>query len=500
MTSWYKNGILIVNFDLQYNHINNYNFRKKNNKNGFLKALLNWGATFLLIFLKSAFYFKKFLIWFFSLFAYKPLKVILRFIFYKIVVKLYGSYLSFLNRMGWNGLRGNTFGFLFNQKLVHILVVLLTFFSVFVNLSSKTNAEYQVGDINSTILSQLIKSEFETDPEDEQLIIETFDQEATVSSLHQSYLDNLSSIKPQARVSLGEENDEEELITNQNTGSIVNQDRALTKISKKVREKTITYTVKIGDTISTIAEEFEISVSTILWENNLTAYSIIRPGNVLDILPVSGVSHTVKKGESVTLLANKYSISEVDIISFNKLDASGRLIMDQKIIIPGGRKLIDETSKPRTYSGLAVIKGFIGDSGKGILSKDIAKDFNAVPLQGNKMNWPTVGNRITQYYSWKHHAIDIANKIGTPLYAADAGVVELAGWGTGYGNQILIDHGGGKKTRYAHASKFYVERGEKVAKGQIIAAMGSTGWSTGSHIHFEVIINGVKYNPLNYIK
>lgn len=408
--------------------------------------------------------------------------------------------------MGWKGLRGNTFNFLFNQKLVHVLVVLLTIFSVFINMISKTKAEDQTNNMSGTILSQLVQGEFQNAPEDQQLIVETFDSESAISSLHQSYLDNLSSFKPQARVSTEQEIDEDEMITDQNTGSIVRKDRASTDISKKQRKETISYAVKMGDTISTIAQEFEVSVSTILWENNLTAYSIIRPGNTLDILPVSGISHVVKKGESITLLADKYKVTEDEIIAFNKLDNSGRLIMDQKLIIPGGRKInenvnsSDDEAKTKTYSGLAVIKKFIGsDDGKTSV-KDIAKDFNATPLRGNKMNWPTVGNRISQYYSWKHHAIDIANKIGTPLYAADAGVVEVAGWGTGYGNQIVIDHGGGKKTRYAHASKFYVEKGEKVAKGQIIAAMGSTGWSTGSHIHFEVIINGIKYNPLNYIK
>ena len=100
----------------------------------------------------------------------------------------------------------------------------------------------------------------------------------------------------------------------------------------------------------------------------------------------------------------------------------------------------------------------------------------------------------------RHYGLDIANKTGTPLYAADSGTVESAGWGAGYGYNIVIDHGGGKKTRYAHMSKFYVEKGAKVSKGMPIGEMGSTGWSTGPHIHFEVIINGKKYNPLNYIK
>lgn len=116
------------------------------------------------------------------------------------------------------------------------------------------------------------------------------------------------------------------------------------------------------------------------------------------------------------------------------------------------------------------------------------------------MNWPAGVRKITQYFSWRHTGLDIAGPLGTPIYAADSGTVEIEGWGSGYGNQIVINHGGGKKTRYAHLSKFYVEKGEAVTKGQAIAAMGSTGWSTGSHLHFEVIINGTKYNPLNYIK
>ena len=439
--------------------------------------------------------------WFFGLFIHKPARAFLRVFFYKVVVRIYGAYLSILSKMGWKDLRGNFFKFLFNQKLVHVLVIVLTFFSVFANLVTKTNANDQVTNMSDTILAQLVKGEFNDLPDDQQLIVETFDSEATISATHQSYLDSLSGFRPQPKVTENDEVNGDEMLTDQNTGSIIHRDSVSTQISKKAREKIISYTVKTGDTISTIAEEFDISASSILWENNLTAYSIIRPGNTLDILPVSGVSHVVKKGENITQLAVKYKVSESEITTFNKLNSSGMLILDQKIIIPGGRPVEEKVYVPKTYSGLAVIKDFIKEPSRGeSLTKDTTDESDAAPLKGNKMNWPTVGNRISQYYSWRHHAVDIANKIGTPLYAADAGVVEEAGWGTGYGNQIVIDHGGGKKTRYAHCSKFYVEKGEKVSKGQTIAAMGSTGWSTGSHIHFEVIINGIKYNPLNYIK
>jgi murein DD-endopeptidase MepM/ murein hydrolase activator NlpD len=171
----------------------------------------------------------------------------------------------------------------------------------------------------------------------------------------------------------------------------------------------------------------------------------------------------------------------------NKLASASDLKIGQKLLIPGGRKISYPAYTAPSVSGLAAIKNF-------------ANSPSAKPQAGNKMNWPTVGYRITQYYSWRHTAVDIANKTGTPIYAADSGTIEYAGWGTGYGNQIVINHGGGKKTRYAHLSKFYISKGQEVTKGQAIGAMGSTGWSTGPHLHFEVIINNVKYNPLNYIK
>jgi murein DD-endopeptidase MepM/ murein hydrolase activator NlpD len=199
------------------------------------------------------------------------------------------------------------------------------------------------------------------------------------------------------------------------------------------------------------------------------------------------MTHKVASGETVEQIAKEYNIEETEIFEFNKLPEDAKLTIGQKLIIPGGRKVTYASYVPQSYTGLSAIK-------------DLVLPPSASPVSGNKMNWPTQGHQITQYYSWRHHGLDIANKHGTPIYAADAGTVESVGWGEGYGNQIIIDHGGGKKTRYAHLSEVYTEKGEAVDKGQTIAAMGSTGWSSGPHLHFEVIINGRKYNPLNYIK
>ena len=433
-------------------------------------------------------YLKKFLSSFFDFAIFKPLYFICRIFFYKIVIKAYCAQRSLFKKLGWNKIGKNFFSFMFNQRLVHVLVVVITFLLLFINFSSRTEAGGLTDLAHKTILASLINPEFSVNNDvDEQLIIETFDREATISPTQQSYLDNLGSFKAQPRVVM-EDNMEDDEFTQiiKNGASIVKPEMAETKITKRDREEIITHKVQPGDSVSTIAQNYGISVSTILWENNLSSYSIIRPGDNLDILPMSGITYKIKSGDSISKIAKNYSIEEEKIISANKL-ADNSLQIGQKLIIPGAKKAIYSSYKPTTYTGFAAIKNIVNAP-------------SAKPVVGNKMNWPTVGKRITQYYSWRHHGLDIANKTGTPLYAADAGTVEVVGWGTGYGNQIVINHGGGKKTRYAHCSKFYVKKGDTVAKGQTIAAMGSTGWSTGSHIHFEVIINGAKKNPLNYIR
>ena len=124
----------------------------------------------------------------------------------------------------------------------------------------------------------------------------------------------------------------------------------------------------------------------------------------------------------------------------------------------------------------------------------------AQPIAG-KLNWPTTSKRITQYFlGWRHSGLDIGVKVGQPVYAANDGVVITSGWNSGgYGYYVIIDHGNGFHTLYAHNSKNYVTKGERVKKGDVISASGSTGRSTGPHLHFEVRVNGNKVNPLDYL-
>lgn len=427
----------------------------------------------------------------FFIFAYKPLKIILRLIFYKIIVKSYKFYFSFLKKLGWTGFKNSPFAFLVTRKLAHIVIAAITLIIISTNLADKikANSDSVKQSAEKTILAQLIESEFGTD-EEEQLIEEFFTEEAIISNVEQTYLENLSAARIQPFIEDEIFDGEEYVPFNQEGTAVRRPGLAQTKKAKRAREEIVYYTVEQGDTVSTIADDFNISVNTILWENNLSAYSMLHPGDKLSILPFSGITHTVIKGESMESVANYYKADKEIIAEANKLSPGRGLFIGQKLLIPGGKKIAYNSRRAESYSGLKILEKLVKP--KTAPSSGISS--------GNKMHWPTSGYRITQYYSWRHHAVDIANKIGTPIYATDAGTIEVAGWGRGYGNQIVIDHGGGRKTRYAHLSKFYVGAGERVGKGEAIGAMGSTGWSTGPHLHFEIIIGGIKYNPLNYIR
>ena len=248
------------------------------------------------------------------------------------------------------------------------------------------------------------------------------------------------------------------------------------------RTKSIIYTVQPRDIIGKLAEKFNISVNTILWENDLGWRSTIRPGQKLTILPNSGINHEVKSGDTVLALAKKYQTKASEIVKANKLAEAGDIRKGDLLYIPGGIKpaTIRSSYTPRNTT---------------------ANNTYSPPTDtGTKLLWPVISHRITQYYHWGHHGLDVGDKKGNPIYASESGKVERSAWNRGYGYNIIINHGNGLKTLYAHANSLLVKAGETVSRGQSIALIGSTGWSTGPHIHYEVIVNGYKQNPLNYIK
>ncbi|MDO9399279.1 MAG: M23 family metallopeptidase [bacterium] len=416
----------------------------------------------------------------------------LRFIFYKIIVKIYKFYLQLIKKLGWKTKNNRASSILINQKIIHFIIIFLTILFVSLNLTGRTQAIYSEELIGNTFLSEIVSSEFDNN---DQLIEEKVDDTKQITLEQQTYLENLSAFKSQPMAKMISTNEleaiveKENLIQNQDGDSIIRPDLVTTKRVKQQREEIIYYIVEPSDTISTIAANFGISVNTILWENNLSAYSLIRPGDKLTILPMSGITYKVKSGDTIINIAKTYGVEISTIIEANKLAINNQLKIGQQLIIIGGKKNNYIRQQSVVYNGLSIIKNLL-------------KPKATSPLRGNKMNWPTVGHHISQYYSWRHTGLDIANKVGTPIYAADAGVVIIAqgGYNGGYGNTIVIDHGGGKKTRYGHLSKLYIKKGQSVDKGEAIGAMGSTGRSTGPHLHFEIIINGIRTNSLNYIK
>ena len=251
------------------------------------------------------------------------------------------------------------------------------------------------------------------------------------------------------------------------------------------RSEAITYTVRPGDVLGKIAEQFNVTVNTLLWENNLTWSSTIKPGQKLTILPNSGVNHEIKSGDTILAIAKKYQTDAEQIISANKLADAGDIKIGDLLFIPNG---IRPTQVVSSYQPKTSIY-----SNEGI---EPANEINT----GTKLLWPVKSNRITQYFHYGHSGLDIGDKTGNPIYAAESGRVERAGWSTGYGYNVVINHGNGLQTLYGHASQLLVKAGDTVSRGETIALIGSTGWSTGPHLHLEVRINDVRKNPLNYIR
>lgn len=252
----------------------------------------------------------------------------------------------------------------------------------------------------------------------------------------------------------------------------------------KTRSSVETYVVKEGDTLGKISVRFQLSISTILSANGLTLRSTIRPGDTLKILPEDGIIYKVKSGDTLSRIAQKYEIGVQEIATSNQLPANAALKIGTELLLPGATGIAPPAAIARVPVSVKNI---------------ITKTPSPVPTSAGWV-WPTNWHIITQYYGWKHTGIDIDGDYSTFSIAANDGVVSYAGWRTGYGLTVEVDHGNGLKTRYAHNSKIYVGAGDVVAAGERLAQTGTTGRSTGTHLHFEVILNGKFQNPLSYIR
>ena len=258
------------------------------------------------------------------------------------------------------------------------------------------------------------------------------------------------------------------------------QAQAHTAIPQRPRLGVETYTVQPGDTAEKIAESFGLQPTTLLWSNPEMekAPDLLNIGQVLTILPLDGVYHTVAVSDTLESLAQLYKVEEEQISScpFNDIPADLELVVGSKIIVPGG-------TKPYETRNVVLVSSPA-----------------PVSVQASGLFQRPAPGVITQGYWYGHRAIDIGAPLGTVIRAADSGYVSFAGWtDIGYGYLLVIDHNNGYQTYYAHLSWYFVEEGAVVTAGQEIGKMGSTGNSTGPHLHFEIRYNGYPLNPTNYL-
>jgi murein DD-endopeptidase MepM/ murein hydrolase activator NlpD len=271
------------------------------------------------------------------------------------------------------------------------------------------------------------------------------------------------------------------VLSGHSSGAIVRLAQPHTIIPERPRLDVIIYTVQAGDTVESIATLFGLQPTTISWANPAIedAPDLLRIGQEVTILPIDGAYHKVAEGDTLESIAEEYKVEPEAIATctYNHLEPLAYTIRKgMRLIVPGGEK-------PYVPKVVTTYTGAVPEGARGT----------------GRFQWPVLG-RITQGYWYGHRAIDIGAATGTAILAADGGFVSFAGWtDVGYGYLVVIDHANGFATYYAHLSNIYVFEGQAVERGQVIGAVGSTGWSTGPHLHFEVRYYGVQQNPRAYL-
>ena len=261
-----------------------------------------------------------------------------------------------------------------------------------------------------------------------------------------------------------------------------------TIITRNTRTGTTFYDAKAGESVASVARDFGLSPDTLRYVNSLSSNSLTK-GQKLKIPPVDGIYVTVQKNDTLSGISKKYKISLTDIRKYNNLPESEPIFSGQEILIPG-------VVAPKPAGG--------SSTATATKSSSVQANTGAVATRlpgGGQFIWPLESptHFISQGYKNYHRAIDLNRLNGWGIYAAAPGVAHIKSSRYGYGNQIDISHGNGIVTRYGHLSQFKIKDGEYVQQGQLIGIMGSTGRSTGPHLHFEIRVNDVPQNPLNYL-
>lgn len=289
---------------------------------------------------------------------------------------------------------------------------------------------------------------------------------------------------------------------------ILRRARLHTDAPSRGRNEVIIYVVKPGDTLFGIAGTFGLRPETILWANQLTLADnphSLRPGQELNVLPVDGAYHRWSAGDGLNGVASFFNVNPEAIINFpaNRLDpntigdlSNPNIEAGKWLVIPGGKRQFVSWSAPVIPLDNPGVARVLGPGACETVSAGVAG--------AGVFVWPADNHAISGFDyepDANHPGIDIDGEEGQPVYAADSGVVVYSGWNNwGYGNMVVINHGNGWQTLYAHLSAFYVACGQSVFQGNTIGAIGSTGNSDGSHLHYEMMYNGVKVNPHEYVR
>jgi hypothetical protein len=277
-----------------------------------------------------------------------------------------------------------------------------------------------------------------------------------------------------------------------------------TTIPSRPRQEVIKYTVIEGDTIFGIAEKFALKPETLLWGNYyilLDDPHALQPDQELNILPVDGTYHEWQQGEGLNGIATYYGVKPEDIINYpaNNLDpatigdfANPNIAPGTWLVVPGGHREFISWSAP------------LGVTRENPASARVLGPGACDPITGGAVGfgafiWPSNNHHLSGFdYSpnANHWGIDIAGNTGEAVYSTDAGVIVYAGANNyGYGNMIMVDHGNNFQSLYAHLSAINVQCGQSVGQGDVIGAIGNTGRSTGSHLHFEIRAISSFVNP-----
>lgn len=351
-----------------------------------------------------------------------------------------------------------------NRYTIHVVMIFLVASVVFVNVQTREVRAESFGQ-KSILYSLVAIDDLQT------VEVVGADERVVFTGEQSSYLSD-TILDPRAHIDF---NYLEEAYVTPTTGG----DSASAPSAPK-REAVETYIVQEGDTLGAIAERFSLNLSTVLWSNGLSFRSTIRPGQSLKILPRDGVVYKVRSGDTLSRIAKRHGVDADKILSENKIASADKLQIGQELLIPGGEPLQTAQRITAPVSNLFTAPSKTAADGSWV--------------------WPTDWHTITQYYGWRHTGVDVDGDYSTYSYAARDGVVIYNGWRGGYGLTVEIDHGDGYVTRYGHHSKNLVSKGEYVTAGQAIAKTGTTGRSTGTHLHFEVIKNGKFQNPLDYVR